>query len=64
MFLNERNAFEYEKAANNEQMHQMQAMEKNLLSMAREVEKLRAQLATADKRVHGNHSLWICSSRS
>jgi len=48
-----RNAFEYEKAANNEQMHQMQAMEKNLLSMAREVEKLRAQLATADKRVHG-----------
>lgn len=49
-----RNAFEYEKAANNEQMHQMQAMEKNLLSMAREVEKLRAQLATADKRVHGS----------
>lgn len=48
-----RNAFEYEKAANNEQMHQMQAMEKNLLSMAREVEKLRAQLATTDKRVHG-----------
>jgi len=48
-----RNAFEYQTAANNEQMHQMQAMEKNLVSMAREVEKLRAQLATADKRVHG-----------
>ena len=58
MFLNERDAFEYEKAANNQQIHQRQATEKNLLSMAREVEKLRAQLATADKRVHGNHSLW------
>ncbi|KAH9314640.1 hypothetical protein KI387_023267, partial [Taxus chinensis] len=41
-----RNAFEYEKATNNEQMEQMQKMEKNLISMAREVEKLRAEISS------------------
>ncbi|XAR67637.1 hypothetical protein NMG60_11002481 [Bertholletia excelsa] len=45
-----RNAFDYEKKANIELMEQRQAMEKNLVSMAREVEKLRAELATADGR--------------
>eukprot|EP00262_Sarcandra_glabra_P001351 TRINITY_DN1141_c0_g1_i2.p1 TRINITY_DN1141_c0_g1~~TRINITY_DN1141_c0_g1_i2.p1 ORF type:complete len:272 (-),score=74.31 TRINITY_DN1141_c0_g1_i2:327-1142(-) len=39
-----RTAFEYEKKANAELMEQRQAMEKNLVSMAREVEKLRADL--------------------
>ncbi|OVA16341.1 hypothetical protein BVC80_8473g8 [Macleaya cordata] len=43
-----RSAFEYEKKANVELMEQRQAMEKNLVSMAREVEKLRADLASAD----------------
>jgi len=40
-----RNAIDYEKKANIELMEQRQAMEKNLVSMAREVEKLRAELA-------------------
>ncbi|KAG0555964.1 hypothetical protein KC19_11G015800 [Ceratodon purpureus] len=45
-----RNAFEYEKKANAEQLDQRQAMEKNLVSMARDVEKLRAELTNAEKR--------------
>eukprot|EP00262_Sarcandra_glabra_P005590 TRINITY_DN17312_c0_g1_i1.p1 TRINITY_DN17312_c0_g1~~TRINITY_DN17312_c0_g1_i1.p1 ORF type:complete len:319 (+),score=90.89 TRINITY_DN17312_c0_g1_i1:51-959(+) len=43
-------AFEYEKGLNLEQVEQMHAMEKNLVSMAREVEKLRAEVLNADKR--------------
>nr|ADE76422.1 unknown [Picea sitchensis] len=45
-----RTAIEYEKKARADQLEQGQAMEKNLISMAREVEKLRAELANADKR--------------
>ena len=45
-----RNAVDYEKKANIELMEQRQAMEKNLVSMAREVEKLRAELANTDGR--------------
>ncbi|KAJ7533343.1 hypothetical protein O6H91_13G044200 [Diphasiastrum complanatum] len=45
-----RTAFEFEKKANNEQFEQRQVMEKNLVSMAREVEKLRAELTVAEKR--------------
>jgi hypothetical protein len=45
-----RTAFEYEKKANAEQLEQRQAMEKNLVSMARDVEKLRAELTNAEKR--------------
>eukprot|EP01018_Ginkgo_biloba_P014711 Gb_17540 [translate_table: standard] len=45
-----RTAFEYEKAANSEQMEQIQAMEKNLVSMAREVEKLRAEIANVPEK--------------
>lgn len=45
-----RNTFDYEKKANMELMEQRQAMEKNLVSMAREVEKLRAEHASADAR--------------
>ncbi|ERM99090.1 protein FLX-like 3 [Amborella trichopoda] len=48
-----RTAFEYEKKANAEQMEQRQAMEKNLISMAREVEKLRAELVGLEQR--GGH---------
>lgn len=43
-----RTAFDYEKKANIELMEQRQAMEKNLVSMAREVEKLRAEHASAE----------------
>ncbi|KAG6601786.1 Zinc finger protein CONSTANS-LIKE 16, partial [Cucurbita argyrosperma subsp. sororia] len=38
-----RRAYEYEKKANEEQIEQKQVMEKNLVSMAREIEKLRAE---------------------
>ncbi|XP_077211721.1 protein FLX-like 3 isoform X2 [Tasmannia lanceolata] len=48
-----RTAFEFEKKANVELMEQRQAMEKNLVSMAREVEKLRADYASADARPWG-----------
>ncbi|XP_057829793.1 protein FLX-like 1 [Cryptomeria japonica] len=48
-----RTAIDYEKKAHTEQLEQSQAMEKNLISMAREVEKLRAELANSDKRVRG-----------
>lgn len=43
-------------------MEQRQAMEKNLISMAREVEKLRAELAAGDGRVWdaGNSSASLC----
>lgn len=44
---------DYEKKANMEFMEQRQSMEKNLVSMAREVEKLRAELASADSRHWG-----------
>lgn len=48
-----RTAIDYEKKANFELMEQRQAMEKNLVSMAREVEKLRADYASADSRPWG-----------
>ncbi|KAG9455543.1 hypothetical protein H6P81_000051 [Aristolochia fimbriata] len=44
--------FEYEKGVNIEQVEQMHAMERNLISMAREVEKLRAEVVNAEKRAH------------
>ncbi|PIA39730.1 hypothetical protein AQUCO_02600288v1 [Aquilegia coerulea] len=47
-----REAIEYEKKANVEQMEQKQAMEKNLISLARELEKLRVELS-ADPRGRG-----------
>ncbi|XP_059643281.1 protein FLX-like 3 [Cornus florida] len=51
--LRARTAIDYEKKGNIELMEQRQAMEKNLVSMAREVEKLRAELANADGRPWG-----------
>ncbi|XP_077239723.1 protein FLX-like 3 [Tasmannia lanceolata] len=48
-----RTAFEFEKKANVELMEQRQAMEKNVVSMAREVEKLRADYASTDARPWG-----------
>ncbi|CAN6464571.1 unnamed protein product [Victoria cruziana] len=45
-----RMAFETEKKASFELMEQKQGMEKNLISMAREIEKLRADLAGSDHR--------------
>ncbi|KAL6984958.1 hypothetical protein U1Q18_018339 [Sarracenia purpurea var. burkii] len=45
-----RNTFEYEKGLNMDKVEQMQAMEKNLVGMAREVEKLRAEVLNVEKR--------------
>ncbi|GLU14349.1 hypothetical protein SLE2022_309250 [Rubroshorea leprosula] len=51
--MHARTAIDYEKKANIELMEQRQAMEKNLVSMAREVEKLRADLTNVDGRPWG-----------
>ncbi|XP_008804227.1 protein FLX-like 4 [Phoenix dactylifera] len=51
-----RGAFEYEKGANMEQVEKMLAMDKNLISMAREVEKLQAEVLNAEKRAHAPDS--------
>ncbi|XP_021294700.1 protein FLX-like 3 [Herrania umbratica] len=48
--MHARTAIDYEKKANIELVEQRQAMEKNMVSMAREVEKLRAELASVDGR--------------
>ncbi|KAK9093896.1 hypothetical protein Scep_025365 [Stephania cephalantha] len=50
-------AFEYEKSLNMEQVEQLHAMEKNLLSMAREVEKLHAEVLNADRRARASRAL-------
>ncbi|XWS70886.1 hypothetical protein CRYUN_Cryun03dG0087800 [Craigia yunnanensis] len=44
--------FQYEKGSNIDQLEQMQAMEKNLIGMAKEVEKICAEVLSAEKRVH------------
>lgn len=49
--------FEHEKGMNIEQVEQLQAMEKNLIGMARELEKLRAEVLNAENRALGNFSL-------
>ncbi|CAN4086926.1 unnamed protein product [Withania somnifera] len=48
--LRARSAIDYEKKAKVELMDQRQAMETNLVTMAREVEKLRAELSNSDGR--------------
>ncbi|KAL3632915.1 hypothetical protein CASFOL_025899 [Castilleja foliolosa] len=48
--LRARRAIEYEKDANIELMEQRQAMEKNMVSMAREIEKLRSEAASSGAR--------------
>ncbi|CAK9164162.1 unnamed protein product [Ilex paraguariensis] len=45
-----RAAVEYEKKMHANNLEQHQAMEKNMISMAHEIEKLRAELANAEKR--------------
>ncbi|PQQ13685.1 protein FLX-like 4 isoform X1 [Prunus yedoensis var. nudiflora] len=47
-----RSTFEYEKGLNIEEVEQMKAMEKNLIGMAREVERLRDEVSNAEKRAH------------
>lgn len=49
-FLTCRAAIEYEKKGYAENYEHGQVMEKKLISMARELEKLRAEIANAEKR--------------
>ncbi|KAF3522401.1 hypothetical protein F2Q69_00048089 [Brassica cretica] len=51
--MHARGAIEYEKKEKFELMEQRQAMENNMVSMARDVEKLRAELAAVDSRPWG-----------
>ena len=48
--------FEYEKGLNIDNVEQLQAMEKNLVGMAREMEKLHAEVVNAEMRGHGDFS--------
>ncbi|XP_016647242.1 PREDICTED: protein FLX-like 4 isoform X2 [Prunus mume] len=50
-----RSTFEYEKGLNIEEVEQMKAMEKNLIGMAREVERLRDEVSNAEKRAHDSY---------
>lgn len=52
-----RRVYEYEKKGNEELAEQNRALEKNLVAMAREIEKLRAEQASADRRGLGNFFL-------
>ncbi|PWA94092.1 hypothetical protein CTI12_AA063140 [Artemisia annua] len=45
--------FEHEKSLNNEKATQMELMEKDLVGMAKEVERLRAEIQNAEKRANG-----------
>lgn len=49
-----RTAYEYEKKANADQLEQRQVLDKNLASMAREVEKLRAEHMSLENRARGS----------
>lgn len=50
IFFFSRAAIEHDKKGHAENYEHGQVMEKNLLSMARELEKLRAEMANAEKR--------------
>ena len=52
----QRVAFEYGKGSNIDQVERMHAMERNLISLAREVEKLRAEVLNAEKKARGMFS--------
>lgn len=55
-----RTAFEFEKKTNAEQLEQRQAMEQNLLAVARDLEKLKTEAANAEKRTRVNPGNWSC----
>ncbi|KAJ0804130.1 hypothetical protein HanPI659440_Chr02g0034511 [Helianthus annuus] len=57
-----RDAIGYEKKGNTELLDQKHAMEKNLASMAREVETLRAELSNPDIRSWGPGMYYVISS--
>lgn len=52
-----RATFEYERGENIEKVAQLQATEQRLIGMAREVEKLHAEVLNAEKKALGNFLL-------
>ncbi|XP_006652417.1 protein FLX-like 2 [Oryza brachyantha] len=52
-----RSAFEYEKNTNIKQVEQMRTMEINLMTMTKEADKLRADVANAEKRAQAAQSV-------
>ena len=50
----ERSQFEFEKNTNVKQVEQMRTMEMNLITMTKQAEKLRADVANAERRAQGN----------
>lgn len=48
-----RATFEHEKGMNIEQVGQMKVTEMNLIALAREVERLRAEVLNVEKRAYG-----------
>ncbi|KAJ8553277.1 hypothetical protein K7X08_023955 [Anisodus acutangulus] len=60
--LRARSAIEYENKAKVELMDQRQAMETNLVTMAREVEKLRAEISNSDGRAWAADESWKLGS--
>lgn len=50
-----RRVYEYEKKGNSELVEQNRGMEKNLISMAREIENLRAEQTSAETRSRGTY---------
>lgn len=56
-----RNAIDYEKNANIELREQRQAMEKNMVTMARDIEKLRSELANSGARSWSSGGYFLIS---
>lgn len=56
-FLDFRAAIEYEKKGYAENYEHGQVMEKKLITMARELEKLRAEVANAEKRARASAAI-------
>ena len=50
----ERSQFEFEKNTNVKQIEQMRTMEMNLITMTKQAEKLRADVANAQRWAQGN----------
>jgi hypothetical protein len=51
-----RSQFEYEKNTNIKQVEQMRTMEMNLITMTKQAEKLRGDVANAERRAQGKYS--------
>jgi hypothetical protein len=49
-----RSQFEFEKNTNVKQVEQMRTMEMNLITMTKQAEKLRTDVANAERRAQGN----------